>query len=103
MLLSNYPRGRKIHWSGFSSASPSREVALQFAGAGGVLLRMDLLPHGSRARDIHHFSALYAEEEASSAARPRCAPCVGSVHDCSRGDWASTYLSPPERQAPPGQ
>ena len=66
MLLSNYQRGRKVHWSGFSSASLSREVALRFAGAGGVLLRLDLLPQGSRARDIRNLSMLRGEEEASA-------------------------------------
>jgi hypothetical protein len=65
VLLRNYQRGRKIHWSGFSSASLSREVALSFAGAGGVLLRLDLLPQGSRARDIRELSMLRGEEEAS--------------------------------------
>jgi hypothetical protein len=70
LLLRNYRRGRKIHWSGFSSASPSREVALQFAGAGGVLLRLDLLPEGSCARDIRDLSALRGEEEASDCIAP---------------------------------
>jgi hypothetical protein len=77
LLLRNYRRGRKAHWSGFSSASPSREVALGFAcagGPGGVLLRVDsdLLPQGSgsRARDIRALSALRVEEEASGPARP---------------------------------
>ncbi len=65
LLLRNYQLGRKVHWSGFSSASPSRDVALQFAGDGGVLLRLTLLPQGSRARDIRALSALRAEEEAS--------------------------------------
>jgi hypothetical protein len=71
LLLRNYQRGRKVHWSGFSSASPSREVALQFAGVGGVLLRLDLLPQGSRARDIHALSALRAEEEASRSSQSK--------------------------------
>jgi hypothetical protein len=65
VLLSNYQRGRKVHWSGFSSASLSREVALGFAGAGGVLLRLDLLLRSSRARDIRNLSMLRGEEAAS--------------------------------------
>ena len=79
LLLRNYQRGRKVHWSGFSSASPSREVALQFAGVGGVLLRLDLLPQGSRARDIRALSALRAEEEASHASHPILSVCVASA------------------------
>ncbi len=70
LLLHNYQRGRKIHWSGFSSASLSREVALRFAGAGGVLLRLDLLPRGSRARDIRDLSVLRGEEEVTYSCPP---------------------------------
>ena len=70
LLLRNYQRGRKVHWSGFSSATRRRDVAVQFAGDGGVLLRVDLLPHGSRARDISALSALRPEEEASRRPRP---------------------------------
>jgi hypothetical protein len=72
LLQRNYRKGRKVHWSGFSSASPSREVALGFArasGPGGVLLRVDLQSEGSRARDIRDLSALRIEEEVSSWAR----------------------------------
>uniref|UniRef100_A0A7S0MKL6 NAD(P)(+)--arginine ADP-ribosyltransferase n=1 Tax=Cryptomonas curvata TaxID=233186 RepID=A0A7S0MKL6_9CRYP len=63
MVLKNYIRGRTVHWSGFSSASPSREVAAGFAGPGGVLLRLDLLHDGSRARDIRALSAIPSEQE----------------------------------------
>ena len=63
LLECNYTLGRKVHWSGFSSASPDRAVAAQFAGAGGVLLRLRLLPAGSRARDICDLSAIRAESE----------------------------------------
>ena len=84
LLLRNYQRGRKVHWSGFSSASPSREVASQFAGAGGVLLRLDLLPQCSGASDIRNLSALRAEEEASRAPCPRCSPWVSFMGRDSR-------------------
>jgi hypothetical protein len=70
VLLQNYRRGRQVHWSGVSSASPSREVAAAFAGPGGVLLRLDLLPDGSRARDIRALSAIAAEQEASPLPPP---------------------------------
>jgi hypothetical protein len=62
-LSQHYRQGRQVHWSGFSSASPSRKVALNFAGAGGVLLRLVLLNEDSRSRDIHHLSAISAENE----------------------------------------
>jgi hypothetical protein len=62
-LSQHYRHGRQVHWSGFSSASPSRKVALDFAGAGGVLLRLVLLPEDSRSRDIHRLSAISAEHE----------------------------------------
>ena len=77
LLLRNYQRGRKVHWSGFSSATPRREVALQFAGAGGVLLRLDLLPPASRARDTRPFPQIDAVAEARAPpppSRPRPAP-----------------------------
>jgi hypothetical protein len=62
-LSQHYSHGRPVHWSGFSSASPSRKVALNFAGAGGVLLRLILLPKDSRSRDIQRLSAISAENE----------------------------------------
>ena len=67
LLLRNYTRGRRVHWSGFSSATTQREIAMDFAGPGGVLLRLDLLPIGSRARDICNFSAVRHEKEACLA------------------------------------
>lgn len=66
MLLEHYRQGRQVHWSGFSSATPRKEVALQFArscGEGGVLLKLSLLPGGSRSRDIRDLSAIRAEDE----------------------------------------
>jgi hypothetical protein len=62
-LSQHYSQGRPVHWSGFSSASPNRKVALNFAGAGGVLLRLVLLHKGSRSRDIHRLSAISSENE----------------------------------------
>jgi hypothetical protein len=62
-LSHHYRHGRPVHWSGFSSASPDRKVALSFAGSGGVLLRLILLHEDSRSRDIHSLSAVSAEKE----------------------------------------
>ena len=73
-LLTHYTRGCQVHWNGFSSASPKREVALQFArsgGPGGVLLKLDLLAVKSRSRDIRSLSALTAEDEARAAQPPQ--------------------------------
>ncbi len=92
LLLRNYQRGRKVHWSGFSSATPRREVALQFAGPGGVLLRLDLLPHASRARDISALSALHAEEEASPP-RPPLSPPPPPALTCPRLQPAAARLA----------
>ena len=65
----HYRQGKQVLWSGFSSATPIKEVALNFArskGQGGVLLRISLLPNGSRSRDIQAFSAIPGEDEACS-------------------------------------
>jgi hypothetical protein len=62
-LARNYMQGRRVHWSGFSSASPDRDVALKFAGSNGVLLKLSLLKSGSRTRDIHCLSAIQEEHE----------------------------------------
>ena len=62
-LSQHYRQGRPVHWSGFSSASPNRNVALKFAGPGGVLLRLVLLHEDSRSRDIHRLSAISSENE----------------------------------------
>ena len=47
----------------WSSATPARDTAAQFAGPGGVLLRVKLLREGSHGRDIRDLSALRTEEE----------------------------------------
>jgi hypothetical protein len=62
-LSQHYRQGRSVHWNGFSSATPDRKVALNFAGPGGVLLRLILLNEDSRARDIHRLSAISSEKE----------------------------------------
>jgi hypothetical protein len=53
----------QVYWSGFSSASPDRAVAVQFAGPGGVLLRIRVLQEGSRARDVRLLSTITTEYE----------------------------------------
>jgi hypothetical protein len=66
LLLQHYRAGRQVRWSGFSSASPTRQVALGFAtstGPGGVLLQLKLLHAASRSRDIRDLSAIQAEDE----------------------------------------
>jgi hypothetical protein len=62
-LSRHYRQGRRVHWSGFSSASLDMRVALKFAGVNGALLRLTLLKAGSRSRDIHALSALTSEQE----------------------------------------
>ena len=62
-LSQHYRQGRPVHWSGFSSATPNRKVALNFAGSGGVLLRLILLNEDSRSRDIHRLSSISSENE----------------------------------------
>jgi hypothetical protein len=63
----HYRQGRLVQWKGFSSASPKRRVALNFAGRGGVLLRVFLLSQGSKGRDINLLSAVASEDEVFSA------------------------------------
>jgi hypothetical protein len=63
-ILRTAPGGAiQVYWSGFSSASPNREVALEFAGYGGMLLRIRVQPRGSRARDVRLLSAITRENE----------------------------------------
>ncbi len=50
---------------------PSREVALQFAGVGGLLLRLDLLQQSSQASNVRALSALRAEEDASHSSQSK--------------------------------
>jgi hypothetical protein len=68
-LSRHYRQGRRVHWSGFSSASSNMSVALKFAGFNGVLLRLTLLKAGSRSRDIHDLSAVKSEREVLSLSR----------------------------------
>jgi hypothetical protein len=65
-LSRHYRQGRRVYWSGFSSASSDMHVALKFAGANGVLLRLTLPKAGSRSRDIHDLSAITSEREVLS-------------------------------------
>jgi len=51
-VLTKYVQGLSIHLSAFSSTTPSFAVAVGFAGDGGVILRYDLIPRNSKARDI---------------------------------------------------
>ena len=53
----------QVYWSGFSSASPDRTVALGFAGPGGVLLRIRVQPRASKARNVRLLSAITIEQE----------------------------------------
>eukprot|EP00811_Abedinium_folium_P020130 NODE_2909_length_2122_cov_16.080201.p1 GENE.NODE_2909_length_2122_cov_16.080201~~NODE_2909_length_2122_cov_16.080201.p1 ORF type:complete len:612 (-),score=166.62 NODE_2909_length_2122_cov_16.080201:226-2061(-) len=55
--------GNKLHWSGFSSATPTLSVAKDFARGGGVVLQIKLLNTDSKSRDIRLLSALPREEE----------------------------------------
>ncbi len=74
LVEANYTLGRKLHWSGISSATTQRAVAEHFAdgragGAaagvgGGILLRVRLARQGSLARDVRLLSALPGEAEA---------------------------------------
>lgn len=58
-----YTDGRICHWSGFSSASMSVDPARNFAGPGGVIVRICLLKTNSRSRDIQDLSAFAGEDE----------------------------------------
>jgi hypothetical protein len=62
-LLKHYIMGRRVHWSSFSSATLERKVAEEFAGTGGVLLQIQLLPNVSRSRNISELSAIRSERE----------------------------------------
>lgn len=74
LVEANYTLGRKLHWSGISSATTQRAVAEHFAngragsaaGAAGrgILLRVRLARQGSLARDVRLLSALPGEAEA---------------------------------------
>ena len=55
----NYAMGKSIHWSAMSSATPSFETASEFAGAGGIVLRVKVLS----GKDICEFSAIPSEDE----------------------------------------
>eukprot|EP00812_Abedinium_dasypus_P010109 NODE_374_length_1621_cov_233.993614.p1 GENE.NODE_374_length_1621_cov_233.993614~~NODE_374_length_1621_cov_233.993614.p1 ORF type:complete len:367 (+),score=91.72 NODE_374_length_1621_cov_233.993614:3-1103(+) len=62
MARAKFRQGRRLYFSSFSSATPELPVAMQFAGAGGLVLRTTLLPEGSQARDIKELSAFGATE-----------------------------------------
>jgi hypothetical protein len=69
VLLKHYILGRGIHWSSFSSATLQRKVAEKFAGAGGVLLQVELQPNISRSRNISELSAISSEHEVCPSIR----------------------------------
>jgi len=58
-----YGIGRTVHWSGFSSATPTLKNALDFARPDGLVLRIRVLSEGSKSRDIRKFSVLTHEDE----------------------------------------
>ncbi len=55
--------GVQVYWSGFSSATPDRTIAMGFAGPGGVLLRIRVQPRASKARNVRLLSAITIEQE----------------------------------------
>lgn len=59
---SYHPRMKAVHWSAFSSASPNREIAVDFATAGddGLIFRIETT---NCARDIRRCSAMVEEDE----------------------------------------
>eukprot|EP00927_Polykrikos_kofoidii_P039990 TRINITY_DN3426_c0_g1_i5.p1 TRINITY_DN3426_c0_g1~~TRINITY_DN3426_c0_g1_i5.p1 ORF type:complete len:1325 (+),score=170.48 TRINITY_DN3426_c0_g1_i5:106-4080(+) len=59
ILGPNYSEGRKVHFSGMSSAAPALDVAKGFAGEDGVILRMKI----RTGRDIRQYSAIPNESE----------------------------------------
>merc|ERR1740121_1154562 len=62
--LKKLRRGYTSHWSGFSSASTFKQVALDFARDGGCVLRVQLQEgHPSQARDIRELSPYIDEGE----------------------------------------
>lgn len=56
-VAAQYTAGRGVVWRGFSSASLVGDVARHFARDGGVVLRLTLSAHGTRAADVNLFSA----------------------------------------------
>jgi hypothetical protein len=58
-IRANYRKGRKIYWSGFSSATPEKSVAGNFAGLDGVILRLSVVS----GRDISSYSAIQSDSE----------------------------------------
>ena len=63
IVLKNYTLSKRVHWSGFSSASTDRAKAQDFAQHGGVLLRIRLLEEDSLGRDVQLLSAISSEKE----------------------------------------
>jgi hypothetical protein len=55
--------GQRLQWSSFSSTTKDVNQAKHFAMAGGLILRIQLLPQDSYARDISELSAIRQEAE----------------------------------------
>ena len=67
LVKRNYTLGKAIHWSAMSSATPDASMAKEFAGPGGILLRITA-QHG---KDIRQFSAIPHENEVMLQANSR--------------------------------
>lgn len=59
LIRSNYKKGRKIHWSGFSSTTTDLSIAKRFAAASKLLFRIEVL----EGKDIQKFSFFKKEKE----------------------------------------
>eukprot|EP00932_Pfiesteria_piscicida_P020679 SRR837773.7482.p1 GENE.SRR837773.7482~~SRR837773.7482.p1 ORF type:complete len:303 (+),score=117.25 SRR837773.7482:121-909(+) len=72
-----YKYGKLIHWSAFSSASVDIMVAMSFAGADGIVLKITLMEdiQKRRARDIRPFSP-YGDQEQEILLLPNFKGCI---------------------------
>jgi len=59
IIKQNYTLGRKIHWSAYSSTSTNLHCAREFAGLGGIIMKITLIS----GKKIKNYSILSSEDE----------------------------------------
>jgi len=62
-VLTNYKPGSMVRWIGMSTATLKPSVAVEYAGQGGLLLRISLQRKKSMARDLKLHSVVATEDE----------------------------------------
>jgi hypothetical protein len=58
-IIENYTDRRKIHWASYSSTTTELSVAKQFAGDGGIVIKIDII----NGKSIYDYSFLPVEHE----------------------------------------